>query len=59
MMRNAIAESSIEHDTRGNLALGKARHRGRIDPLQAGVISLGLASADGEERVEPRVFAIG
>ena len=59
MMRNAIAESSIEHDTRGNLALGKARHRGRIDPLQAGVISLGLASAGGEEHVEPRVFAIG
>ena len=42
MLRSAIAESELRFDTSGNPALSKARNRGRIDALQAGVIAAGL-----------------
>lgn len=45
-LESAIAESELRYDPAGNPALDKARHRGRIDALQAAVIALGLAEAD-------------
>lgn len=45
-LESAIAESELRFDPAGNPALEKARHRGRIDALQAAVIAVGLAEAD-------------
>ena len=42
LLRASIADSSIRYDASGNPALEKARTRGRIDALQAGVIAAGL-----------------
>ena len=43
LMAHAISESAIRRDGSGNPALEKGRQRGRIDPLSAGVIAVGLA----------------
>ena len=42
----AISESSVVYDKLANPALEKARARGRIDVLSAGVIAAGLAELD-------------
>ena len=42
MLEAAIANSSIARDAAGNPKLDKAKAKGRIDALQAGVIALGL-----------------
>lgn len=42
LLRSSIAESAIRYDGSGNPALEKARSKGRIDALQAGVIAAGL-----------------
>ena len=41
-MEAAIANSCIARDASGNPKLDKAKSRGRIDALQAGVIALGI-----------------
>ena len=43
LMVHAIAESALVRDPLGNPAIEKARQRGRIDPLSAAVIAVGLA----------------
>ena len=43
MMQAAIADSKVIRDTSGNPKLDKARRRGRIDALSAGVIAAGLS----------------
>ena len=40
---SAIANSTLRRDENGNPALSKAKSRGRIDVLSAGIISAGLA----------------
>lgn len=42
LMESAIQASTITRDKLGNPRLGKAKQRGRIDALQAGVLALGL-----------------
>ena len=60
---SAIRDSEIRTDASGNPAIEKARSRGRIDVLQAGVIALGLAhlAATGERLAggnRPRFFVV-
>ena len=58
LMASAIKESKIDRDPRGNPALDKHRQRGRIDALQAAVISAGLAELHGgkPKRRVPRMY---
>ena len=41
VLTSAISEAVIHRDTNGNAALNKARHRGRIDVMQAAVLAVG------------------
>ena len=50
VMASAIKESAIYRDRLGNPALHKARTRGRIDALSAGVIAVGLAERQRPQR---------
>ena len=50
IMVHSIAESVIRRDSLGNPALDKARQAGRIDPLSAALIAVGLAD---RERSKP------
>lgn len=51
LMMQAIADSAVTRDPRGNPALDKSRARGRIDALSAAVIAAGLAEI---ERRQPK-----
>ena len=42
MMESAIRESIVKRDDNGNLALYKARQKGRNDAVQAGILSVGI-----------------
>ena len=54
LLRASISESSIRYDASGNPALEKARSKGRIDALQAGVIAAGLWERYLANRPPPR-----
>ena len=43
-MEAAIRDSAIARDAAGNPKLDKHRQKGRIDALQAGVLSLGMGA---------------
>lgn len=49
LMESAIAESQVEYDRRGNVSLGRARQRGRIDALQAAVLAVGAGDRLGAD----------
>ena len=60
LMVSAIKESIIRRDPAGNPALDKHRQRGRIDALQAAVISAGLAELHAKpRRTVPRLYVAG
>ena len=60
LMLHAISESTVTLDVRGNMAVAKDRHHGRIDPLQAAVIAAGLAERlRNKPRVKYRSLLIG
>ena len=56
MMRAAIDSSEIIRDSNGNAALNKSRTRGRIDALQASVISVGLGEREHSKPVTPQRY---
>ena len=41
-LESAITEAVIHRDSNGNAALNKARHRGRIDVMQAAILAVGI-----------------
>ena len=46
LMVHAIAESAVKYSTGNHPTLQQGRHRGRIDPLAAAVIAVGLAERE-------------
>ena len=55
MMEQAIAQSSLAFDPSGNAKLVRAKSTGRIDALQAGVLSAGLSERElARPQVQPR-----
>lgn len=59
LLAHAISESSLRYDAGGNPALCKARDKGRIDCLQAGVIACGLGElVAAKGKPEPAKFAV-
>ena len=44
LLESAIRESVIHYDPNGNPGLDKRRHRGRIDPLSAAILAVGIGS---------------
>ena len=42
LIRSAVRESVVTRDKNGNAGLDKGRSRGRIDPMQAGILAVGM-----------------
>ena len=59
LLSHAIEVSSIRRDASGNPALSKGKERGRIDALQAAVISAGLSEiVSAQGKPQPLRFAV-